>query len=203
MSNNEEKWIKYGKLLSGLIHNLNTPLMGLSGRVELLQMKFDDEKSFKQINTQLDKINNMLMGIAYLLDKEQTSNVSNFMLDKFFENFNAFMATDMRYKHQVEKEITIEPCNVSVIPQQLIFIVYTVVDYLLDYVNEESTLKISNDLLDTTTIIEISLESEEPFTSKPDLSQVTQDKFNELKDAFSISFSDFSFKFSLNISDTK
>ena len=37
-----EKWAKYGKLMSGLIHNLNTPLMGLSGRIELLEMKYPD-----------------------------------------------------------------------------------------------------------------------------------------------------------------
>ncbi|MDD4156773.1 MAG: hypothetical protein PHY08_09395 [Candidatus Cloacimonetes bacterium] len=176
----ENKWTKYGKLLSGLIHNLNTPLMGLSGRLELLQMKFDDEKSFKQINTQLDRINSMLTSIGYLLDKEQADSKRMFDLNTFLNNFFTFMSTDMRYKHGTEKELIINDCMVSVVPNELIFIIYSSVDYLLNFVNDESNIRIENKIEESKTIITINLILDESITDIPDLNTLKSKAFTEL-----------------------
>ncbi len=63
-------WAKYGKLLSGVIHNLNTPLMGISGRVELLQFKMPDLKGLDQIASQLERINNSLGNLTFMIEKD-------------------------------------------------------------------------------------------------------------------------------------
>ena len=146
--NKDEKYIKYGKLLSGLIHNLNTPLMGMSGRIELLQMKFDDEKSFKQIETQFAKINEMLTSIAALLDKDQTDKDLEFDLKSLLDSYFSFIYTDMRFKHQIEKELSFVPCNVMTNPSDLINCIHTIVDYLLECSNEDSTLYVDNTSID-------------------------------------------------------
>ncbi len=203
-SYNDKKWIKYGKLLSGLIHNLNTPLMGLSGRVELLQMKFDDEKSFKQINTQLDRINNMLTAVAYLLDKEHTEKESVFDLETFINNFCIFMGTDMRYKHGTDKDVNISPCKVSVVPQACIFILYSCLDFLLNYINDESNIQILNKIESKKTVITVSLIFENNHTVQKIAETFLLETFdNNFIEKYLISYmteeDKISFEFSLNI----
>ena len=149
--NKDKKYIKYGKLLSGLIHNLNTPLMGLSGRLELLQMKFEDEKSFNQINTQLDRINGMLSTAAYLIDKDQTEQDLEFDFKKFMETYLNFLTTDMRYKHQTEKDINLESCNIRTFASDLLNLIHNIMDYLLRFIGGETTVSINNTLIDNGT----------------------------------------------------
>ncbi|MCL2065419.1 MAG: hypothetical protein FWG98_13760 [Candidatus Cloacimonetes bacterium] len=156
---NETKYIKYGKLLSGLIHNLNTPLMGLSGRVELLQMKFEDEKSFNQINTQLDKINAMLSTAAYLLDKDQTEQDLEIDFKVFIEKYFNFLTTDMRYKHQTEKELNFESCNIITNVSDLLNIIHNTVDYLLQFIEGDTTISVSNILIENGTELTINIQT--------------------------------------------
>ena len=156
--NNDTKYVKYGKLLSGLIHNLNTPLMGLSGRVELLQMKFDDEKSFNQINTQLDKINHMLLATAYLLDKDNCDRDLEIDLKAFLENYFSFLYTDMRFKHQIEKELNFEPFSLSINASDLLNCLHTIVDYILNYIDDKTTLIVNNTTIENKPVINITLQ---------------------------------------------
>jgi len=142
---NDEKWTKYGKLLSGLIHNLNTPLMGISGRVELLQMKMGEDKSIKQISTQVEKINSMLTAVGYLVDKDQYDKDIETDIAVFLDNYFNFINADMRYKHQVpSKELNFTPCKLVFNPSDLLYCLHTVFDYTLDFVDSETNITISN-----------------------------------------------------------
>lgn len=173
--NNDEKWIKYGKLLSGLIHNLNTPLMGLSGRVELLQMKLGEDKSINQINTQLDRINKMLTSVAYLLDKEQSNKESELDLKVLLENYFSFLGTDMRFKHQLEKDLSFENCKVTINASDLIYTLHKIIDFSLDFIDEESNLIVNNSTLNDCAIINICLE----FSSNVNKDYKLDDFINE------------------------
>ena len=154
---NDSKFIKYGKLLSGLIHNLNSPLMGLSGRIELLQMKFDDEKSFNQINTQIDKINDMLTNAAYLLDKDHLDRPIEIDLSKFLENYFFFLNTDTRFKHQIEKELNFQSHLIYINPSDLLNLLHTIIDYLLSFIDDETTIIATNTVEETNPVINITL----------------------------------------------
>jgi len=153
--NKNDKYIKYGKLLPGLIHNLNTPLMGCSGRIELLQMKMGDDKHLNQITTQLDRINDMLKSVAYLLDKDHIDKDTGFDLKVFLENYYNFMSTDMRFKHHIEKELSFEQCNINTNPSALMNYIHTIMHHLLKFIEGASVIQISNTLENSTPCINI------------------------------------------------
>ena len=136
--NNDEKWVKYGKLLSGLIHNLNTPLMGISGRVELLQIKMGEDKSLIQITTQVERINSMLTSAGYMVDKDNYNKVAEIDLAVFMEHYINFLYADMRFKHQSTHEKELVACKISVNPYDLLYHVHTITDYLLEFLDEET-----------------------------------------------------------------
>jgi len=140
----DDKYIKYGKLLPGLIHNLNTPLMGCSGRVELLQMKMGEDKHLSQMTVQLDRINEILVAVAYLLDKDQTDKDTGFDLKVFLGNYYAFLNTDMRFKHQMEKELTFEKYDINTNPSSLMNYLHAIMNHLLEYIEDISIVTIGN-----------------------------------------------------------
>ena len=154
---NDIKYIKYGKLLPGLIHNLNTPLMGCSGRVEILQMKMGEDKHLSQMVTQLDRINDMLKAVAFLLDKDLVDKDSGFELKQFLENYFAFLTTDMRFKHQLEKEFNLEQCNINTNPSHLMNYIHETLDYFLNFIEGASLLQISNGTENNTPCINFNL----------------------------------------------
>ena len=114
------RWAKYGRLLSGVIHNLNTPLMGITGRVELIGFKMPDLKGLDQISRQLERINDILVPLAYLVDKDL--NVERGLCDvsDLIMNVHKLCGASMKYKHhiQVEHEVD-EGLLADIIPSAL------------------------------------------------------------------------------------
>jgi len=143
----DTKWIKYGKLLSGLIHNLNTPLMGISGRVELLQINMGENKSLTSIISQVEKINQMLTAVGYLVDKDITNKELDIDLATFMNHFFNFMNADMRYKHHIlTKELNFEPYTTIINPSDLLYCIHTMLDYALNFLDEDTSINAtSND----------------------------------------------------------
>jgi len=140
----DSKYVKYGKLMGGLIHNLNTPLMGCTGRVELLQMKLGEEKNLNQIAIQLDKINSTLISVAYILDKDNSDKIMMIDLKILLDHYFVFLYTDTRFKHQIEKEINLVSQTVSINPSTLVNYLHTFFGYLLQYIEGASVLEITN-----------------------------------------------------------
>ena len=140
----ESRYIKYGKLMGGLIHNLNTPLMGCTGRIELLQMKLGEEKNLDQISVQLDKINSTLVSVAYILDKDNSDKIMMIDLKILLDHYFVFLYTDTRFKHQIEKEISLVSQTVSTNPSTLVNYMHTFFGYLLMYIDGASVLEITN-----------------------------------------------------------
>ena len=136
-----EKWAKYGKLMSGFIHNLNTPLMGLSGRIELMEIKYPDVKGLSSLINHIDSLSGMLKACAYFIDKD--TNETN--IEDFINRFDLFMKSHMQYKHNlfVEKELqkVIKPLNA----QKYFNSLYQLVIFVLSYASVEDTLTYKND----------------------------------------------------------
>jgi signal transduction histidine kinase len=97
-------WAKYGRLLPGLIHNLNTPLMGINGRVELIQFKTPELKGLDQIVNQLNRINETLSAISFLLDKDANHDVMLVDINDLVVKMDQFLLADMKYKHRINRD---------------------------------------------------------------------------------------------------
>ena len=183
--NSDEKFIKYGKTLSGLIHNLNTPLMGMSGRIELMQMKFGEDKNVNQVSTQLDRINNMLTAVAFLLDKEISNKDSGFDIKQLLDNYFAYLTTDMRFKHKLEKEINLIPHSLNTNGCDAINYIHCVMNALLSYVEEEAKIAITNTIEGSDSKIDIVMTFEKPIEKDLNITDVINKKmFDEVKSKF-------------------
>jgi signal transduction histidine kinase len=176
MTKNDEKWIKYGKLLSGLIHNLNTPIMGVSGRVELLQIKMGEDKSLIQISTQVERINKMLSSAGYLVDKDMYDKVIEVDVDVFLSHFYEFMTADMRFKHHTNKELAFTPAKVTTNPSDLLFVVHSLVDYILSFADDDTTIISKNN---DSTVIYISMRNKDHISAECNITKLCDDKFDE------------------------
>ncbi|MCD4828272.1 MAG: HAMP domain-containing histidine kinase [Candidatus Cloacimonetes bacterium] len=102
------RWAKYGQLLSGIIHNLNTPLMGISGRVELISFKMPDLKGMDQISRQVQRINDILAPLAGLVDKDLNIERSLTDVNHLVCNVDYLCSASMKYKHRLNVELEIE-----------------------------------------------------------------------------------------------
>ena len=100
--------IKYGEVISGLIHNLNTPLMGISGRLELLRFKNPGMKGLDQMTTQLEKINEILGNMANMLDGDKNFDFEKVSLKETIKEIDLFLNTIMKYKHKIQKTYKLE-----------------------------------------------------------------------------------------------
>jgi signal transduction histidine kinase len=115
-----------GSLLGGIIHNLNTPLMWVMGRSQLLQARNENlerlknlpdeeiikirEKNSKDIESiaqGADKIDHILKAISY---KVQMANegVTAIEIKEYLTNEMDFLLADMRFKHETKVECMIE-----------------------------------------------------------------------------------------------
>ncbi|HVN72915.1 MAG TPA: hypothetical protein VMU10_12935 [Desulfomonilia bacterium] len=123
----EKNLTHMGSLLGGVVHNLNTPLMWVMGRAQLLQTRnerleslkdltADDlarikEKNDKDITSILEgaeKIDSILKGIGYKIQMVNEGYTS-VELREFLEMEVNFLMADMHFKHETKREIQYGP----------------------------------------------------------------------------------------------
>ena len=138
------KSAKYGKLISGLIHNLNTPIMGISGRLELLQMKNPDLKGLDKIETQLTRINKILKNVTYIIDVDKYQDDHLVSVREVIEQFDIFYNSNMQYKHRREILFDINDNIVADINSSILLnILSLIIDYTLENTEDGGEIKIS------------------------------------------------------------
>lgn len=123
---------KYGKHLAGLIHNLNTPLMGISGRMELLQMKMPELKGLTQIADQVERINTILSDMVSLIEAEKNEVSTLVNLKDIVTLIDNFLQCNMNYKHKLEVLIQVEEISVLTIPLYLINSLYELIIFSIE-----------------------------------------------------------------------
>ncbi len=113
-------------LLGGVIHNLNTPLMWIMGRSQLLMARNDaweklktmsDEDFFKtkdkntkdldSINQGTEKIDAILKNLSYKVQMA-TEGFAAIEIREYLVNEMDFMLADMRFKHETKLELKID-----------------------------------------------------------------------------------------------
>jgi signal transduction histidine kinase len=99
---------KYTAILPGFIHNMNTPLMSISGRIELIKFKHPDIQGVDQILSQLEKINDMISDLNSMLSKDNQSGPEEIAVNKLIDQLDRFFYFNMTYKHKIELEREIE-----------------------------------------------------------------------------------------------
>jgi hypothetical protein len=187
--NKDDKWIKYGKLLAGLIHNLNTPLMGVSGRAELLQMKLGEDKSIANIISQVERLSSMLTAAGYLVDKDLFNKVIESDINLILDNYYNFITADMRYKHHTQHKTEFVPVKKEINPCDLLHVLHFLTDYLLCFIDDETSIFVTND---TVPVIKIMMKNKNSLPSEFNLDKVIKEKLYEDMDTkFQINYSVF------------
>ncbi len=112
-----------GSLMGGMVHNLNTPLMWIMGRAQLVQsrnekldtlngkdgedlraMKTKNIKDLKSIQDGADKIDHILKSLGYKIQMTNEGYTS-IELREFLERETDFLMADMRFKHETLREV--------------------------------------------------------------------------------------------------
>lgn len=112
-----------GSLLGGVVHNLNTPLMWVMGRAQLLQSRNERlellkdlsdedlaknrEKNNKDIASILEgaeKIDSILKGLGYKIQMVNEGYTS-VELKEYLEMETNFLMADMHFKHDTKREL--------------------------------------------------------------------------------------------------
>ncbi len=113
-----------GSLLGGMVHNLNTPLMWVMGRSQLMEARnenmqpgmSDDQvvkaqeknaKDLRSIAEGAEKIDYILKGIGYKIQMANEGMTSVELKDYLMHETN-FMMGDMRFKHETDTEFDFE-----------------------------------------------------------------------------------------------
>ena len=134
---------KFGELLSGIIHNLNTPLMGISGRLELIKFKNPDMKGIDQMSEQLDKINNLLSVTANILEADRSYDLKNVKLSEVVNNMNSLLKANMKYKHKIDVKLELDDdLAVNIMPGYLYNSLYEILDNCIDAVDDDGSIVI-------------------------------------------------------------
>ena len=151
-----------GSLMGGLVHNLNTPLMWIMGRAQLLQSrndKFesvkglsDDEiaafkekngKDIRSIQEGADKIDHILKALGYKIQMINEGNTS-IELKEYMEMEMNFLMADMRFKHETKREVRMESksCYVKSNYSALSCAVTGIIDTIIQETDKGRTLSI-------------------------------------------------------------
>jgi len=138
------RWAKYGRLMSGIIHNLNTPLMGITGRVELIGFKMPDLKGLEQITKQLQRINDILVPLAFLVDKDLNVERTLCDINDLITKVDRLCSANMKYKHRINVELELEGNLLAELyPMAVQNAVYEVCMNAADALPDEGTLRLT------------------------------------------------------------
>jgi signal transduction histidine kinase len=115
-----------GSLMGGMVHNLNTPLMWVMGRAQLIQsrnekldtssgrgseelavVKEKNGKDIRSIQDGADKIDHILKSLGYKIQMINEGYTS-IELKEYLEMEIDFLMADMRFKHETARDVKLD-----------------------------------------------------------------------------------------------
>lgn len=90
------------KCLPGLIHNINGPLGTLTGRIELLNYKYQHIRELNELLKMGFKLQEMLENLSYKLVNERYAQPVEINLNRLLREEMKFLDGDLFLKHQIE-----------------------------------------------------------------------------------------------------
>lgn len=152
-----------GSLLGGVVHNLNTPLMWVMGRAQLIQSRAgrieslrelsDDElalfkeKTEKDISSILEgaeKIDAILKGLGYKIQMVNEGYTS-VELREYLEMETSFLLADMRFKHDTKRDIQLDTRSYyAKVDYNALSCAFTgVINAIMDHTEKGRTIRVS------------------------------------------------------------
>ena len=154
-----------GSLMSGMVHNLNTPLMWVMGRAQLIESRNDKFETFKDLSEEefknikeknskditsildgADRIDQMLKSLGYKLQMI-SEGYTSIELREYLQMEIDFLMADMRFKHESNREITLDSRThyVKSDYNTLSYAVIGIINTILTSTEKGRTLRISLD----------------------------------------------------------
>jgi signal transduction histidine kinase len=149
-----------GSLMGGLVHNLNTPLMWIMGRAQLIQSRNEkveslgamteeefsvvrekNSKDLHSIQEGADKIDYILKALGYKIQMVNEGYTS-IELKEYLEMEMNFLMADMRFKHETKKEVMMDSraCYVKSDYSSLSYAVTGIISLVMDSTERGRTL---------------------------------------------------------------
>lgn len=138
----------YGKMIQGIIHNMNTPISTIKGGLDLLSMSFkkdmdnnvprpDYEKYRKRIERLMTGTDNLIDIVKNMKTRSKNESVNepvDIDINELIENELEFLRSNMFFKHQVKKDINLTPSlpKINAIYSEISLIIGNVVSNALD-----------------------------------------------------------------------
>lgn len=94
-----------GAIAVGIAHNLNSPLGGIIGYSQLLQLKSPKIDGFDKVIKQAKRVSALLQVIARKGESETNSETSKLNLNAMLRSEIEFLHFDLFFKHQVERKV--------------------------------------------------------------------------------------------------
>lgn len=137
---------KFARHLSGFFHNMNTPLMGISGRLELLSFTQPDLKGLAQMTTQVEALEAIMNNYSKILANDKKDEKSNIDLAEMISDIDTFYKTNLKYKHKLNTSIEIEPKTyIEVQINHFQNLITNAINLFLELVQENSDFTIQAD----------------------------------------------------------
>jgi len=161
----EKNLAHMGSLLGGVVHNLNTPLMWVMGRAQLLQSRNERFETLKNLSEEelaankqkndkdiasilegADKIDSILKGLGYKIQMVNEGYTS-VELREYLEMEVNFLMADMRFKHDTKRDIQYGPRShyAKVDYNALSGAVSGTINAMMDHTEKGRSIKISLD----------------------------------------------------------
>lgn len=103
-----EPLIQTGRLLAGILHDLNNPLMHIMGQTEFLQMLHPEIENLGMIQEQARRMGKMVSAIMQRLKSSQSRKMEWIQVNKLLEEEIFFMECQPFFKFEIEKEWQLE-----------------------------------------------------------------------------------------------
>jgi signal transduction histidine kinase len=98
-----EPFIQTGKLLAGILHDLNNPLMSIMGQAEFLQVLYPELENVGVIQKQAKRMRDIVSAIMQRVRSSQSRRLEWIYINKILQDEVLFMECQPYFKNEIEK----------------------------------------------------------------------------------------------------